>query len=114
MTNLVLIKDWKTLSIKFRTSKEVTPLVEMFLICCGETVIDVGGKDETVVIFYQAYDDKGSPSAMFTSDNDGNCWAYALDTNKHTHIKSKIGKFVKNAQRDEQTEIRGSKKRKAK
>ncbi len=52
MTNLVLIKDWKNLSIKFRTSKEVTALVEMFLVCCGETVIDVGGKEETVVIFH--------------------------------------------------------------
>lgn len=113
MTNNILIKEWRTLSIKFKTSKEVIPLVEMFLVCPGETKIDVGGKEETVVIFYQAFDDKGSPSAMFASDKENGCWAYALDTNKSTHIKSRIGKFVKNAQRDEQTEIRGSKKRKA-
>ena len=112
MTNLVLIKDWKDLSIKFKSTKEITPLVEMFVICCGETIIDVGGKEENVVIFYQAFDEKGSPSVMFQSDNDNNCWAFALDTTNKTHVRSNIGRFVKNEQRNEQEKIRGSKKRK--
>ncbi len=115
MNNLQLIKRWKESAIKFKTSKEVIPLIEMFLVCCGETVINVGGKEETVVIFYQAYDDKGSPSAMFTSDGDDNCWAYALNTEQKTHVKSKIGKFIKYESSDENDElakIRRSKKHK--
>ena len=96
MTNQQLIKRWRELRIKFKSSKEMTPMMEMFLVCVGETEIDVQGKKETVVGFYQGYDNSGSPAAFFSSDQKNNCFTYGLDTNKNTHVKSNIGKFVKN------------------
>ena len=66
----------------------------MFLVCVGETEIDVQGKKEVVVGFYQGYDNGGSPAAFFSSDQKNNCFAYGMDTTKNTHVKSNIGKFI--------------------
>lgn len=95
MTNKEIIKNWKTLKIKFKSEKKPVPLLEMFLVCVGETDIDVNGTKETVVGFYQGYDDKGSPAVLFTSDDRDVCWTYGKDSIKNTHVKSKIGKFIK-------------------
>ena len=58
MTNKELITNWRNLGIKFKSSKEIKSLNELFLICVGESEIDVGGKKELVVAFFQGYDDK--------------------------------------------------------
>jgi len=94
MTNENLIKRWRTLSIQFKSNKTITPMMEMFLLCAGESEIDVEGKKESVISFYQGYDEKGSPVVFFTSDSKNNCWTYGYDSNKKTHVKSKIGKFI--------------------
>jgi hypothetical protein len=96
MTNKQLIKKWKNLSIQFKSSKKIIPLSEIFLLCPGEGVITIDGGEEKVVFFYQGYDEKGSPAAMFKSDRNDNCYAFALDSGKKTHVRSHIGKFVKN------------------
>jgi len=95
MTNRDLMTKWKELRIKFNSEKKPIPMLEMFLVCVGETEIDVQGKKEIVVGFYQGFDEKGSPTAMFSTDQKNRCFAYGLDTKKNTHVKAKIGKFVK-------------------
>ncbi len=95
MTNLELIRKWKELKIKFKSSKESKSMLSMFIVCVGETEIDVEGKKERVIGFYQGFDEKGSPAALFSSDDRNRCWTYALDSTKNTHIKSNIGKFIK-------------------
>ncbi len=92
MTNLYLIKNWHSLGIKFKSSKETSSLSDMFLICVGETELDVSGIKERVVAFYQGYDEKGSPAVFFTSDDNDRCWTFAHKND--THIKSNIGSFV--------------------
>ncbi len=92
MTNQHLIKNWQSLGIKFKSSKETSSLSDLFLICVGETEIDVGGTKERVVTFYQGYDEKGSPAVFFTSDDNDRCWTFAHKDG--THIKSNIGSFV--------------------
>ena len=72
MTNKQLIKRWKDLSIKFNSEKIPKPMTDMFLVCCGETVLSVGGGEEKVIIFYQGYDEKGSPAVFFKSDKKDN------------------------------------------
>lgn len=93
MKNKHLIKNWRSIAIKFKSSGEVTPLSELFLLCVGESEIDVGGTKETVVAFFQGYDEKGSPAVFFTSDKQNRCWTFAHKDD--THIKSNIGSFVK-------------------
>jgi hypothetical protein len=92
MTNKELITNWRNLGIKFKSSKEIKSLNELFLICVGESEIDVGGKKELVVAFFQGYDDKGSPAVFFTSDDKDRCWTFAHKDG--THLKSNIGSFV--------------------
>lgn len=94
MTNRQLIKKWRELQIEFKSSKETIPILQMFLVCVGETEIDVQGKKEVVVGFYQGYDSIGSPAAFFSSDQKNNCFTYGVDTKNNTHIKSNIGKFI--------------------
>ena len=65
MNNNQLIKNWKDLSIRFKSSNEETELLDMFLICVGETEVMIGDKKEPVVVFYQGYDQKGSPAFFF-------------------------------------------------
>jgi len=96
MNNKQLIKKWKGLSIEFKSSKKVIPLTDMFLLCPGEGVINIDGGEDKAVVFYQGYDDKGSPAAFFKSDKNDNCYAYALDSKRKTHVRSHIGRFVKN------------------
>jgi len=96
MNNQQLIKKWKDLSIEFKSSKKVIPMTDMFLLCPGEVVVNVGGGEEKAVVFYQGYDEKGSPATFFRSDKKDNCFTYGLDTTKKTHVKAHIGKFVKN------------------
>lgn len=96
MTNNQLIKHWKNLSIQFKSSKKVTPLTDMFLLCVGEGVINVDGGEDKAVVFYQGYDEQGSPAVFFKSDKKDNCFTFGLDTKKKTHIKSCIGRFIKN------------------
>ena len=92
MTNQHLIRNWHSIGIRFKTSKEVSSLSDLFLICVGESEIDVGGKKELVVVFYQGYDDKGRPAVFFTSDDKDRCWTF---THKDgTHIRSNIGSFI--------------------
>ena len=95
MNNKQLTKRWKELSIRFKQSKEEIPLNTMFMLCCGETEIKVDNKPEVVVIFYQGAD-HGSPAVFFKSDKNGTCFAFAYNSEKDTHIKSSIGKFVRN------------------
>jgi hypothetical protein len=95
MTNQEIEKKWKTLTIRFTNSGEVQSMNEMFLICPGEMNIDVGGKQETVVVFYQGYDTKGSPAIFLSSDDSNNVYAYAFHCEKKIYIKALIGKFVK-------------------
>ena len=95
MNNNQLIKKWKDLSIRFKSSKEEIPLITMFMLCCGETEIKIGKEKEKVVIFYQGAG-QGSPACFFQSDKKDTCWTFAYDSEKDTHIKSCIGKFVKN------------------
>jgi hypothetical protein len=97
MTNEELIKNWKTLIVKFNSENDPIPMMEMFLFCSGETAIDVCGTIEIVVIFYQGYHDKGSPAMFFQSDVDDNCLVFGYDSSKKTHIKSIIGKFLKSS-----------------
>ena len=92
MTNQHLLKNWHSIGIKFKLSKEISSLAEMFLVCVGETEIDVSGVKERVVTFYQGYYEKGSPAVFFTSDDDNRCWTYAHDSG--THIKRCIGNFI--------------------
>ena len=92
MTNQHLIKNWHHFGIKFKSSKETTSLTDMFLVCVGETEIDVSGVKERVVTFYQGYDEQGSPAVFFTADDKNRCWTYAHDNG--THIKRCIGDFV--------------------
>lgn len=92
MTNIHLIRNWRSIGIRFKTSKEVSSLSDLFLVCVGESEIDVGGTKERVVAFFSAYDDKGSPAAFFSSDDKDRCWVYAH--NDGTHIKSNIGSFI--------------------
>jgi|SRR5579862_7034662 len=92
MTNIHLIRNWRNIGIKFRKSKQTSSLSDLFLVCVGETEIDVDGKKERVVSFFAAYDTNGSPAVFFTSDNDNKCWTYAH--NNGTHVKSHIGEFV--------------------
>jgi len=87
---------WRELKIKFKSSKEIKNLNELFLVCVGETEIDVQGKKEIVVGFYQGFDEKGSPAILFSTDKKNTCFTYGLDTTKNTHIKANIGVFVKN------------------
>jgi hypothetical protein len=93
MTNQHLIRNWRSIGIKFKSSKEFTSLSDLFLVCVGETEIDVNGTKERVVTFFEAYDDKGSPAVFFTSDDKDRCWTFAH--NDGTHIKSNIGSFIK-------------------
>ena len=67
---------------------------DLFLICVGESEIDVDGKKELVVSFFQGYDEKGSPAVFFNSDSKDRCWTFGYDTKKETHIKSNIGSFI--------------------
>ena len=92
MTNKHLIRNWRSIGIRFKTSKEVSSLSDLFLVCVGESEIDVGGKKELVVAFFQGYDDKGSPAVFFTSDDKDRCWTFAHLNG--THIKSNIGSFI--------------------
>jgi hypothetical protein len=94
MTNEELLENWrKSISIRFKTSGEM-PMAEMFLVCPGEMKIDVGGKEETVLVFYQGVDTKGAPTVFLSSDESNNCYAFAFDSTKNTHVKSTIGRFV--------------------
>lgn len=92
MTNKHLIKNWRSLAIKFKASKEVIPLTELFLLCVGESEISVGNDKELVVAFYQGYSESGSPAVFFTSDNRKRCWTFAHKDGNH--IKSNVGSFV--------------------
>jgi len=92
MTNKHLIKHWREIAIRFKSSKEVSSLSDLFLICVGEMEIDVQGKKEPVVVFYQGYDVHGSPAILFTSDDKDRCWTFAHKDG--THLKSNIGSFV--------------------
>ena len=92
MTNKHLIKNWRSIGIKFKSSKEISSLSDLFLVCVGETELDVSGKKELVVTFYQGYDDKGSPAVFFSSDDKDRCWTFAHKDD--THIKSNIGSFI--------------------
>ena len=95
MTNKELIQNWKTLKIKFKSEKKSIPMLEMFLLCVGETEIDVNGEKELAVAFYQGYDEKGSPAVLFQSDSKDYCWTFGIDSKNKTHIKARIGKFMK-------------------
>jgi len=96
MNNKQLIKKWKTLSIEFKSKKTKTKMIDMFLLCPGEGVINYDGGEDKVVVFYQGYDDKGSPAVFFKSDKNDNCYTFALDSKRKTHVRSHIGRFVKN------------------
>ena len=98
MTNRDLIVKWRELKIKFKSEKKSTPMMEMFLVCVGETEIDVQGQDklERVVGFYQGFDEKGSPAVLFSTDKKNTCFTYGLDTKNNKHVKANIGVFVKN------------------
>ena len=93
MTNKHLIRNWRSIGIRVKTLKEVSSLSDLFLVCVGETELDVSGHKELVVTFYQGYDVQGSPAIFFTSDDEDRCWTYAHDHG--THIKRCIGLFVK-------------------
>ena len=95
MTNEELIRDWKTLTIKFQSDETSITMLEMFLLCSGETIIDVNGTMESVVVFYQGYNERGSPAIFFKSDKNDNCITFGYDSVKKTHINSKIGKFIR-------------------
>jgi hypothetical protein len=95
MTNRDLMTKWKELKIKFKSEKKPIPMLEMFLVCVGETEIDVQGKKEIVVGFYQGFAEEGSPAYLFSSDQKNRCYTYGLDSKKNTHVKSLIGKFIK-------------------
>jgi hypothetical protein len=92
MTNKHLIKNWRKIAIRFKSSQEVTSLSELFLVCVGESEIDVEGKNELVVAFFQGYDEKGSPAVFFNSDDKDRCWTFAHKDG--THVKANIGSFV--------------------
>ena len=93
MTNRDIMTKWKELKIKFNSEKKPIPMLEMFLVCVGETEIDVQGKKEIVVGFYQGFAEEGSPTALFSTDQKNRCFTYGLSGN--THVKAKIGKFIK-------------------
>lgn len=95
MKNRHLIKNWRSLAIEFKSSKEIQPLAETFLICVGESQIDVDGTAEKVVGFFQGYDEKGSPAVFFQSDNKDRCWTFAYNSQEETHIRCNIGRFVR-------------------
>jgi len=95
MTNKQLIKKWKHLSLTFNTEKLKRPLTEMFLICWGETEVEVDGKKEKVVLF-DTGGEQGSPALHCNSDKDDVCWAFGYNSKTKTYAKAKIGKFVKN------------------
>ena len=95
MTNKELIKGWKTLSIKFKTTGEIRPMTDMFLLCWGCTQMDVEGKKEETVVFDQG-GTQGSQVLFCQSDKDDACWAFGWNEEKKTSIKTNIGQFIKN------------------
>ena len=95
MTNKHLIRNWQSIGIRFKTLKEISSLSDLFLVCVGESEMDVDGKKETVVGFYQGYDEKGSPALFFKSDKKNTCFTFGWDSNKKTYVKANIGEFVK-------------------
>ena len=95
MTNKYIVKNWKKLGIQFKSNKKIIPLTDMFLICPGEGMINIDGGEEPVVFFYQGYDEKGSPAAMFKSNKKDDCYTFAMNSKKQTHVRCFIGKFVK-------------------
>ena len=94
MTNKELIDSWKTLSIEFNSGL-TQKMVDMFLLCWGETKMDMEGNKESVVVFDQG-GEMGTPALFCQSDVDDNCWAFGWNEEKKTGVKSKIGKFIKN------------------
>ena len=94
MTNKHLIRNWRSIGIQFKSTKEVSSLSDLFLVCVGESEIDVGGTKEIVVAFFQGYDEKGSPAVFFKSDDRNRCWAFGYDTTKESHVRSNIGMFI--------------------
>ena len=94
MTNKHLIRNWRSIGIQFKSTKEISTLSDLFLVCVGESEIDVGGTKELVVGFFQGYDEKGSPAVFFQSDTRDRCWTFGYDTKNETHIKSNIGTFI--------------------
>ena len=95
MTNKQLIKKWKRLSIAFNTEKIKRPLCEIFMICWGETEVEVDGKKEQVVLF-DTGGEQGSPALHCNSDKNDVCWAFGYNSKTKAYTKAKIGKFVKN------------------
>jgi hypothetical protein len=94
MKNKDLIKNWKTLAIKFKTSGQVRNMTDMFLLCWGETDMDIDGKKEKAVVFDEG-GMQGAPALFCQSDDQKNCIALGWDERKNTSVKSIIGKFVK-------------------
>ena len=95
MTNKQLKRDWRKFSIKFKSSGEVKPMTDMFLICWGGTTMDLDGKSEKVVVFDQG-GEMGSPALFCQSDKYDICWAFGWNEEKKTSIKTNIGQFIKN------------------
>lgn len=93
MTNKQLIKRWKKLSLKFKTENTTKLMTEMFLICWGETSIDIDGKKESVVCFDPG-GEQGSSGLFCQTDKNNNCIAIGWDSKNNKSIKSKIGIFV--------------------
>lgn len=95
MTNKSLIKNWKNLSLTFKTENLTKSLEEMFMVCWGETTIELEGKKMPVVVF-DCGGEMGSPALFCYSDSNDTCWSVGWDSKNDKMVKANIGKFIKN------------------
>lgn len=94
MTNKSLVKNWKNLSLKFKTEGATKPLTDMFMICWGETPVELDGKKMSVVVF-DCGGEAGSPALFCYSDADDTCWCVGWDSKNDKMVKANIGTFLK-------------------
>jgi len=95
MTNKYLVTHWKKLGIKLKKHRTVKKMADIFMICWGESEMDMPENKKEKVVVFDVGGAMGNPALFCTSDKEDNCWEYGYDPKKKCTVKRVIGKFVK-------------------
>jgi hypothetical protein len=91
MTNKYLLENWTNLSLELNDGKKYK-LSEVFMVCWGETDMNIGGLDKKILVF-DCGGPQGAPALFCHSDEENDCWECVLNKDGK-YEEQKIGKFL--------------------
>jgi hypothetical protein len=95
MTNKDIVTNWKSLGILLTGEKEPRKLADHFMVCWGETEVELANGTKPKVVILDCGGEQGSPSLWLHSDEQDNAWeTYWIPETEKSEEKI-IGKFVK-------------------